>query len=103
MDRNTGIGMALILGLFFFWVKLNAPSEAEIKLQKHKQDSIKLAQTKIDSLKKIGAPAKVLDTTKNTALTSVVSDTSATPIVLDSLINDLLTIKFSNKGELIPS
>ncbi|MBL0191542.1 MAG: hypothetical protein IPQ18_09435 [Saprospiraceae bacterium] len=86
MDRNTGIGMALILGLFFFWVKLNAPSEAEIKLQKHKQDSIKLVQAKVDSLKKLGAPVEILDTTKNTVLSSSTIDTTDTPVVLDSLI-----------------
>ena len=103
MDRNTGIGMALILGLFFFWVKLNAPSEAEIKLQKHKQDSIKLVQAKVDSLKKLGAPAEILDTTKNTVLSSSTIDTTDTPVVLDSLSNDLLTVKFSNKGGRINS
>lgn len=57
MDRNTIIGMLLLVLLFFVYVKINAPSPEEIEEQKRIQDSIQVAeleQQRLDSLKALG-------------------------------------------------
>ncbi|HKK88806.1 MAG TPA: membrane protein insertase YidC [Saprospiraceae bacterium] len=57
MDRNTIIGMLLMVLLFFLYVKINAPSPEEIKEQKRIQDSIQQVETereRLDSLNELG-------------------------------------------------
>ncbi len=40
MDKNSWIGLLMIVGVLFAWSYFTKPSEEEIALQKHKQDSI---------------------------------------------------------------
>ncbi len=57
MDKNRFIGFTLLLGIFFIWLKMNAPTEAEIVEQKRLADSTELVQHIQDSLANLPADA----------------------------------------------
>ena len=48
MDRNSLLGLLLIGGILIGWLYLNKPSDAEIKKQKQRQDSI----AQVDAIEK---------------------------------------------------
>ncbi|HNW97261.1 MAG TPA: membrane protein insertase YidC [Bacteroidales bacterium] len=50
MNKNTIIGLVLIIGIMAIFSYINRPSEAEIKKRQHEQDSIALALKKNDSI-----------------------------------------------------
>ena len=54
MDRNSLLGLLLIGGILIGWLYLNKPSDAEIKKQKQRQDSI----AQVDAVEKSKAEAQ---------------------------------------------
>jgi YidC/Oxa1 family membrane protein insertase len=50
MDRQSTIGMLLIMGLLLLWMQMNKPSEAQMQRQKHIKDSLAMLQIKTDSI-----------------------------------------------------
>jgi YidC/Oxa1 family membrane protein insertase len=111
MDRNTIIGLVLIVGVLIGYSILTAPSKEEIARKKHQQDSIAqvtqkviAAQQPVDSSKKEDVQVKetyLSDSAKLKNLENALgvfakagSDTNR----FITVENDLFKIKFSTKG-----
>jgi YidC/Oxa1 family membrane protein insertase len=97
MDRNTIIGMLLLVLLFFLYVKINAPSPEEIEEQKRIQDSIRqveLEQKRLDSLEQLGVAdsARNLSYKGKSEKKKAASESSPD----DSLLNEKLRAEFGN-------
>jgi YidC/Oxa1 family membrane protein insertase len=72
MDKNTLIGFALIAAIFLGFYVINQPSEKELALHKHQQDSI--ANAKVEGMKQAAmAATTVPDSTKKIMPDSLVS------------------------------
>lgn len=114
MDRQSTIGMLLIMGLLLFWMQMNQPSKAEIERQQFVKDSIALFQKRADSIAQIAQPAA---NQQNAIVAS--NDTNAIKQLssrfglfapsaigqeqLSSLENDFIKVTFTNKGAKIKS
>ena len=107
MDRNSLIGMILLVGLFFLWLQLNQPSQDQVAKQKQTQDSLARVTFVQDSLSKIKS-------TENKPASNPVSDSIAMAKKAQSMgafanaavgteksevvENDLFKVTFTNKG-----
>lgn len=114
MDRQSTIGMLLIMGLLLFWMQMNQPSTAEIERQQFVKDSVALFQKRADSITSITQP--IVNQQNNTNL---VNDTNTVKQLasrfgvfapsavgqeqLTSLENDFIKVTFTNKGAKIKS
>jgi len=105
MDKNTIIGIVLIVLIFFGFMVLNRPSEKEIARQKQYNDSIAALQTaeqqRADSLNAIKA-ADATAVRKDTAATADVfgpfAPAGTGTETFYTLENNLLKVTLSNKG-----
>lgn len=107
MDRNSLIGMILLVGLFFLWLQLNQPSQDQVAKQKQTQDSLARVTFVQDSLSKIKS-------TEYKPASNPVSDSIAMAKKAQSMgafanaavgteksevvENDLFKVTFTNKG-----
>jgi YidC/Oxa1 family membrane protein insertase len=116
MDRQSTIGMLLIMGLLLLWMQMNKPSEAMIARQKFVKDSTALFQQRADSSAQFSQQQ-----TANQPVTQnngVVDSNAAKQLVgrygvfaaaamgqekLTTLENDVFKVTFSNKGARIKS
>ncbi|MDX1684318.1 MAG: membrane protein insertase YidC [Saprospiraceae bacterium] len=95
MDRTQGIGLVLIFVLAYFFMVYNSPSEEEIEAQKRARDSIEALKSEEQSKSAIRDTSSIVeipDTGSVDSLTMPVEENFYT------LQNDLIEIKFSNKG-----
>lgn len=104
MDRNSLIGMILLVGLFFVWIQLNQPSQEQQEQMKHTQDSLNRLNVVKDSLAKIKpiAPANpqadsVAAAKKVEALGAFANVASGTA-QFTTIENDLFKVIFTSKG-----
>ena len=108
LDLNSIIGMLLIVGIFFWMMYQNKPSEAHIAAEKAKKELIaKEAQAKETASKQIMAPVAAVaagDSTQLAQLQKTLGD-FAYSATLPSAKNDITTIeneviklKIANKG-----
>lgn len=108
LDLNSIIGMLLIVGIFFWMMYQNKPSEAQIAAEKAKKELIaKEAQAKETASKQIMAPVAAVaagDSTQLAQLQKTLGD-FAYSATLPSAKNDITTIeneyvllKIANKG-----
>ena len=110
LDLNSIIGMLLIVGIFFWMMYQNKPSEAQIAAEKAKKELIAKeaqAQAKETASKQIMAPATAVaagDSTQLAQLQKTLGD-FAYSATLPSAKNDITTIeneyvllKIANKG-----
>ncbi|WP_348825334.1 membrane protein insertase YidC [Flavobacterium aestuarii] len=107
LDLNSIIGMLLIVGIFFWMMYQNKPSEAQLAAEKAKKELVeKEAQAKAASAKEITAPAAVTagDSTQLAQLQKTLGG-FAYSATLPSAKNDITTIqndyvllKIANKG-----
>lgn len=111
MDKNRFIGFALLFGIFFLWMKMNAPTEAEIVERQRVEDSTAaMVQILQDSLADL--PQEALQTASQVMESvpdsvqqiqniakfgafSPASSGSEPDVVLE---NEKMKITFSNKG-----
>lgn len=114
MDKNSIVGLLLIFGLFFFWAKINAPSEAELAEQQRIQDSIKQAQHIADSLELLPettaaietsieetSPTVVPDSVRNIQLAATYGTFAPSAVGEDKeqiIENELFKVAFNTKG-----
>ena len=70
MDRNSLIGMILLVGLFFVWLQLNQTPQDQVAKQKLTQDSLARVAFVQDSISKI-------KTTENKSSQNQVADSLA--------------------------
>lgn len=100
MDRNTIIGMLLLVLLFFLYVKINAPSSEEIMEQKRIQDSIQYAemeQQRLDSLKNLRAGESAAGESQ---IENAQDNVSTTNVALeDSVRNEKLRAEFGTYAD----
>lgn len=91
MDRNTVIGFVLLAALLFLYLFLSTKSTQELQVQeKKRQDSIALEKKHQDALKAANDTTHILAGDSNVVV-------PAKEQVL-TVENDVLRIKFSNKG-----
>ncbi len=112
MDKNKFIGFTLIMGILFIWLKINAPTEAEIAIQKHTQDSLAMVEHVQDSLANISkdvapttTPSSTLESVPDSVRQlqnvakyggfSAAANGENKDVVLE---NDKMKIIFSSKG-----
>src|SRR5690606_42119576 len=113
MDRNSIIGVVLIIVVLIGFALFNQPSQEELQAAKHKQDSIALAQKKAHDLLKIKQDSTFLvqaDTLSNDSLNDSLKEDNLKQLYGDfapaangeektvTLENNLLKIKISSKG-----
>ncbi|MCB0661902.1 MAG: membrane protein insertase YidC [Saprospiraceae bacterium] len=117
MDRNTVIGVTLILGILLVWQYFSAPSAETIEAERRIQDSIARVEFVADSLNQVAMNAdKAMDSDTTAAneqdsiLTQKLSGqfgpfAAAAKGVEHTykLENDLMTVEISNKGGRIKS
>lgn len=114
MDRNTIIGLILMIGLFIVWSQFNQPSEEEIQRQQLLQDS--LARVELEAVdSQQTAVQKDPQAQRQVALTDSASANAALSEALQSrygsfassatgteetfqLENELMALTFSSKG-----
>ena len=118
MDRNTIIGLILMVGLFVLWSQFNQPTEAEIQRQQQMQDSlarleqpvVSLADDSVPQADAIGqaapaAPSPADSTLANQQMTAVMksrygsfaSSASGEESIV-TLENALMAVTISSKG-----
>lgn len=108
LDLNSIIGMLLIVGIFFWMMYQNKPSEAQLAAEKAKKELVaKEAQAKAASAKQIVAPAAAVVAGDSTQLAQLQKTLGgfAYSATLSSAKNDITTIendyvllKIANKG-----
>jgi YidC/Oxa1 family membrane protein insertase len=108
LDLNSIIGMLLIVGIFFWMMYQNKPSEAQLAAEKAKKELVaKEAQAKASSAKQIVAPAAAIVAGDSTQLAQLQKTLGgfAYSATLPSAKNDITTIeneyvllKIANKG-----
>ncbi len=87
-DRNTLIGLGLIGLLFFGWIYMTKPSEAELKQRQKTADSIALVNKKAEEeAKKAALIEKEKQTAKLAAVDSSIKNSTLSPTAIDSLKN----------------
>lgn len=87
-DRNTLIGLGLIGVLFFGWIYLQQPSEADLKKRKQYADSIAIVNKKAeDEAKKLALIEKEKTTAKIAKTDSIIKVAELNPAAADSLKN----------------
>jgi YidC/Oxa1 family membrane protein insertase len=85
MDRNTIIGFLLLAGLFFLYVKMNAPSDEELAEQKRIQDSIELVERQ-----------HTVEPIEESVLDSTLEDTKVIDQAINSIRDSLENIALKN-------
>jgi len=108
LDLNSIIGMLLIVGIFFWMMYQNKPSEAQIAAEKAKKELVaKQAQAKAAAAKQIAAPTTAIVAGDSTQLAQLQKTLGgfAYSATLPSAKNDVTTIenefvllKIANKG-----
>ncbi|MBF4470076.1 membrane protein insertase YidC [Flavobacterium sp. HJJ] len=108
LDLNSIIGMLLIVGIFFWMMYQNKPSEAQLAAEKAKKELVaKEAQAKAVAAKQAVAPAAVITPGDSTQLAQLQKTLGgfAYSATLPSAKNDVTTIendyvllKIANKG-----
>ncbi|REH01987.1 membrane protein insertase YidC [Flavobacterium aquicola] len=108
LDLNSIIGMLLIVGIFFWMMYQNKPSEAQLAAEKAKKELVaKEAQAKAVAAKQAVAPAAVITPGDSTQLAKLQKTLGgfAYSATLPSAKNDITTIendyvllKIANKG-----
>ena len=106
MDRNNLIGFGLIFGILMIWGYLNTPSQEELQQQQEVRDSIIQAEklvTEAEQPAQIPANTEtsVPDSVREKQLTATYGDMSnyfQGDEQFTFLENDLMLVKFSNKG-----
>ncbi|MFZ4544353.1 MAG: membrane protein insertase YidC [Saprospiraceae bacterium] len=115
MDKQSTLGMVLIMGLLLLWMQMNQPSKSEMQRQQHLKDSISLVQQRTDSVSNFTTTQPPIANTN----TPVAVDTAAykqysarfgafanAAIGQEKLLvleNDNIKVTFSNKGAKIKS
>ena len=101
MDKNTVIGFVLIFALLGGYMYLNKPSEAQLALEKHQQDSIatakKIQQQLPPTKSATTAAAPITDSAKK-ILAANFGAVEPTNEILKELENDVVKITLSSKG-----
>ncbi|MDP4269029.1 MAG: membrane protein insertase YidC [Bacteroidota bacterium] len=102
MDRNTVLGFVLIGAILFAYSWFNKPSDAQLKLQQKYNDSIALVekQRQIAEKQAKQAPAEQIqlsDSAKAAKFGSFAAAATGTEKI-ETLQNDLMEVKISNKG-----
>ncbi|MDP1727758.1 MAG: membrane protein insertase YidC [Bacteroidota bacterium] len=105
MDRNSIIGLVLIVLIFITFAYINQPTQADIDAAKHQNDSINRVRMQSDSLAinlkmaevKIDTPTTPDSTSKNNAFGSFAQFTEGKEEFV-SLENEELKVSFTNKG-----
>ena len=111
MDRNTIIGVSLLVLLFFVWQRISTPSAEEMAEYQRLQDSIALVEQQADSLAQpevaeivevdstttieLSDSLKALQASSTFGVFATAANGAEEEIVLS---NDLFNITFSNKG-----
>ena len=92
-DKNTVIGFVLLAGLFFtyFWYTNKQQTEAQAYKQRY-DDSVALVKTTAEKTVAAKNPNKVDTTSQKVAIIDTVKEEFTT------LENDLMIVRFSNKG-----
>ena len=116
MDRNTIFGFVFIAAILIGWSYLSAPSKEEIKAAQEKQDSLRNVKRTNDSLEIAAKNINIKqDTVKSDTLitstqksettvdTSIFSLATKGEEKFVSMENELIKIKFSNRGAKISS
>jgi YidC/Oxa1 family membrane protein insertase len=116
MDRQSTIGMLLIMGLLLLWMQMNKPSEAMVARQKFVKDSITLFQQRADSTAQITQQQAVnqpvtqkngvVDSNLTKQLTGRFGAFASAAVgqeQLSTLENEVFKVTFSNKGARIKS
>ncbi len=112
MDRNTIIGLTLIVALMLIWqVLFIAPESKKKAEEKRMQDSIVLAERRVDSLEQLkkvevttpdtAALVELPDSVRNTQLAGKFGAFATAAVgkeQLETLENDVFKVTFSNKG-----
>ncbi|MBX2876275.1 MAG: membrane protein insertase YidC [Saprospiraceae bacterium] len=111
MDKNTLIGFALIFVLLIVWQQFNMPSQEELERQQQIQDSIELAQQKVDAQvaepeettevsvqEEIAALPDSLKEEKLSGLFGPFSNAGSGTEKLITVENELMTLVLTNKG-----
>ena len=110
MDKNTVIGLILIVAIFFGFIWLQKPTEEQIAAQKHYNDSVMIAreaerllvaeqQLKSDS---VNAQSVDNDSVKS-AQYGLFANTSKGDTALVEIETELLKLQFSQKGGFLHS
>ncbi|MBP7497461.1 MAG: membrane protein insertase YidC [Bacteroidales bacterium] len=98
MDKNTLIGIILIVGLFIGYYIISQPSKEELARQKHINDSIALVQQTKEleniSKSKVTSPQIINPDSQSTAVISENSNTVIKDIKRDTLIKDKYGVFF---------
>lgn len=105
MDRNSIIGLVLIVLIFITFAYINQPTQADIDAAKHQNDSINRVRMQSDSLAinlkmaevKIDTPETPDSTSKNNAFGSFAQFTEGKEEFV-SIENEELKVSFTNKG-----
>ncbi len=113
MDRQSTLGMVLIMGLLLIWMQMNQPSKSEVERQQHIRDSISLVQQRTDSINNfvnaqpaVQTPVAVGDSATYSQLSSrygVFAPAAIGQEKLFTLENEHVKVIFSNKGARIKS
>jgi len=112
MDRNSVIGLILIAVILVVFSIMNAPSEAEMKAQQQKEDSLRIAQKKeieAKQLKEDKKKATIVEDTNEVAIDTnlVKSNDTLNPIdtkKLDSIQDAKINAKRNKKFDIfVPS
>jgi YidC/Oxa1 family membrane protein insertase len=104
MDRNSVIGLVLIAVILVVFSILNAPTEAEMKAQQQKEDSLRNVQKKEIEEKQKKADKKktteVVDTNSvNSGDTNLVENAELLPIIDSAKIDSIQKARINQKRE----
>jgi YidC/Oxa1 family membrane protein insertase len=92
MDRNTLIGLVLILGILFTFQYLNTDSPEEIKAKQEQREAIRIQ----DSINEITASTLAISKNSQTELIPTVIDSSLSQLEKDSILA-ITNLKFASK------
>lgn len=107
LDLNSIIGMLLIVGIFFWMMYQNKPSEAEIAAEKAKKELVaKEAQAKAAAVKTVSAPTAIVagDSTQLAQLQKTLGGFAYSATLpsakndVTTIENDFVLLKIANKG-----
>jgi len=107
MDRNSLIGMILLVGLFFVWLQLNQTPQDQVAKQKLTQDSLARVAFVQDSISKIKTTennssqnqvADSLAVVKKAQSMGVFANVAVGTESNDVLENEFFKVTFTNKG-----
>lgn len=93
MNKNTIIGVVLIIVIFIGFYYLNKPSEKELEIARQKRDSVEKVIN--DSLKQVA----LLQTTATNSTSTITSKDSVPTILPDSLIEKKLEDQYGEFGK----